>query len=148
MSNKLEHSHQEMKIIHFFLLYRKLEERETLANRVQYLEARIAEKDEEIKLLSRKNALMEKNLKSQLALEQQKLKEIGQKYEMTLVETGKSYTNVVEVPILLIIIMMRAEINYFIVASGYQHTTTANHQFNASTCGSESESKTFTSPEQ
>lgn len=77
---------------------RKLEEREALADRVRYLETRLAEKDEEIKLLARKNSLMEKNLKSQLALEHQKRKEIGHKYEISLSESGKSSSaNIVEV---------------------------------------------------
>lgn len=77
---------------------RKLEEREALTAKVRYMEIRLAEKDEEIKLLARKNSLMEKNLKSQLALEQQKLKEIGNKYEISLSESGKSSSaNIVEV---------------------------------------------------
>lgn len=78
---------------------RKLEERETLAGKVRYLEMRLAEKDEEIKLLTRKNALESKNFKSQLANEQQKIKDISHKQEKAAGgDSGrKSAGNIVEV---------------------------------------------------
>lgn len=87
----------------FFPSISKLEEREALTNRVRSLESKLGEKDEEIRLLERKNSVMERNLKSQLALEHQKLKEMGTKYEMSLIEAAKSSTSISEVSALCLL---------------------------------------------
>lgn len=58
----------------------------------------LAEKDEETILLRRKNALEFKNFKSQLANEQQKIKDIGQKNDDSASNSDrKSTENIVEV---------------------------------------------------
>ena len=68
-----------------------------LAAKVKCLEMKLAEKDEEIKLLVRKNSLMEKNMKYRLAKEQNKLKEIELKQDSSVPETIRGSTNIVEV---------------------------------------------------
>lgn len=60
---------------------RNLESRETLSGKVHYLELRMAEKDEQIKLLMRRNNLEAKNFKVQLHNEQKKYKTLCQKME-------------------------------------------------------------------
>lgn len=57
------------------LFLRNLEERETLTTKLNSLEKILIEKDEEIKLLTRKNAIEAKNFKTQLANERKKSKE-------------------------------------------------------------------------
>lgn len=63
------------------ILHRNLEQRETLSGKVHYLELRLAEKEDEINLLIRKNHLETKNLKAQIHNEQKKVKEIQKKLE-------------------------------------------------------------------
>lgn len=58
-----------------------MEQRETLSGKVHYLELRLAEKDEEIKILTRKNMLETKNYKTQLINEQKKCKEFQKQLE-------------------------------------------------------------------
>lgn len=58
---------------------RHLEERETLTIKVDALERKLDEKEEEIKLLARRNTLEAKNFKTQLINERKKYKEISQK---------------------------------------------------------------------
>lgn len=64
------------------LAFRNLEEREKLSDRVVFLELRLQEKDEEMKLSSRRTQLEAKNLKTQLIAEQCKLKDILHKLEV------------------------------------------------------------------
>lgn len=61
------------------LLCRQLESRETLSGKVHYLELRMAEKDDQIKMLMRRNHLEAKNFKVQLHNEQKKYKTLCQK---------------------------------------------------------------------
>lgn len=61
--------------------YRNLEARETLSGKVHYLELRLAEMDEEIKMLIRRNHLEAKNFKVQLHNEQKKYKILCQKLD-------------------------------------------------------------------
>ncbi|XP_055322434.1 uncharacterized protein LOC129578224 isoform X2 [Sitodiplosis mosellana] len=58
---------------------RNLEERETLQIKVESLEQKLNEKEEEIKMLSRRNTIEAKNFKMQLANERKKYKELCQK---------------------------------------------------------------------
>lgn len=58
-----------------------MEERETLSGKVHYLQLRLVEKDDELKLLQRRNHLEAKNFKVQLINEQKKIKELCQKLE-------------------------------------------------------------------
>lgn len=63
----------------FCAIFRSLEEREKLSERVAFLELRLQEKDEEMKVSARRTQLEAKNLKSQLLAEQGKLKDIVHK---------------------------------------------------------------------
>lgn len=58
---------------------RNLEEREVLQAKVGSLEQKLSEKEEEIKVLNRRNLLEAKNFKTQLANEKKKYKELCQK---------------------------------------------------------------------
>ncbi|XP_031620331.1 kinetochore protein SLK19 [Contarinia nasturtii] len=58
---------------------RHLEEREVLQTKVVSLEQKLSEKEEEIKVLTRRNTLEAKNFKTQLANERKKYKELCQK---------------------------------------------------------------------
>lgn len=62
------------------MLFRHLEERETLTSKLQSMEKILSEKDEEIKMLTRKNAIEAKNYKTHLANERKKYKELCQKH--------------------------------------------------------------------
>lgn len=75
---------------------RKLEERETLAARVRFLEHCLAERDEEIKVLTRNNALIEKNSKYRLAQEHKKLKDVESKHNIMASDSVRG-VNIVEV---------------------------------------------------
>lgn len=68
-------------------VYRNLESREVLSGKVHYLQLRMAEKDEEIKMLSRRNHLEAKNFKVQLHNEQKKYKNLCQKLGNTSTKT-------------------------------------------------------------
>lgn len=63
--------------------FRNLECRDTLSGKVHYLELRLAEKDEQIKMLMRRNHLEAKNFKVHLHNEQKKYKALCQKLEKT-----------------------------------------------------------------
>lgn len=67
-----------------------MEEREKLQDRVQYLEVRIMEKDDEMKVLMRRIQLDAKNYKSQLTHEQNKSKDLQQRLEKNVQEVQKS----------------------------------------------------------
>lgn len=58
---------------------RHLEQREVLTQKVDSLERKLDEKEEEIRLLTRRNTLEAKNFKTQLANERKKFKELCQK---------------------------------------------------------------------
>lgn len=73
--------------IHSKEVYRNLEARETLSGKVHYLQLRMAEKDEEIKMLMRRNHLEAKNFKAQLHNEQKKYKTLCQKLENASTKT-------------------------------------------------------------
>lgn len=61
---------------------RNLEEREILAVKVDSLELKLAEKEEEVKNLLRRNSLEAKNFKVHLANERKKYRELCQKQNM------------------------------------------------------------------
>lgn len=77
-------------LILFFFFFRNLEEREKLQDRVRYLEVRILEKDDEMKVLMRRIQLDAKNYKSQLIVEQNKSKDLQQRLEKSVQEVGLS----------------------------------------------------------
>lgn len=64
-----------------FIFERNLEERELLTVKLQLLERQLTEKDEELKMLTRRNHLEAKNFKVQLSNEKKKYKELCQKFE-------------------------------------------------------------------
>lgn len=57
-----------------------MEEREKLSDRVRYLEVRVTEKDDEMKVLLRRIQLDAKGFRSQLAAEHAKYKELQIKF--------------------------------------------------------------------
>lgn len=67
-----------------------MEEREKLQERVRYLEVRIVEKDDEMKVLMRRIQLDAKNYKLQLNIEQNKSKDLQQRLEKSVQEVGLS----------------------------------------------------------
>lgn len=71
-------------------VYRNLEDREKLAERVRDLDIRCMEKDEEIKLLVRRLQLETKNFKTQLSAEHLKYKELNNKYEKLTIKCNQS----------------------------------------------------------
>lgn len=72
---------------------------EELTVKLRYMETQLAEKDEKIKLLARKNSFMEKTISSQRS--HQKIKEIEHNYEISLRESGKSSSaNIVKVTLI------------------------------------------------
>lgn len=52
-----------------------------LSGKLHYLELRLAEKDDEIKMLTRKNVLETKNLKAQILKEHKKCKDLQMQLE-------------------------------------------------------------------
>lgn len=74
----------------FFVFSRHLEERESLTNKVDAYARKLEEKEEEIKLLTRRNNLEAKNFKTQLANEKKKFKDLCQKFNTTEKPCGKN----------------------------------------------------------
>ncbi|XP_037905707.1 lebercilin-like protein isoform X2 [Hermetia illucens] len=68
---------------------RNLEDRERLTERVRYLESRLNEKDNDVKLLARRIQLEAKNYKAQIYKEQQKYKQLIQKLEQARCDVDK-----------------------------------------------------------
>lgn len=71
------------------MFWRNLEEREALTAKLQSLEKQLIEKDEDLKVLTRRNHLEAKNFKAQLVNEKKKYKELSQKFEQ--LNSGKRY---------------------------------------------------------
>lgn len=69
-----------------------MEEREALTLKLHALEREFAEKDEEIKVLTRRNHLEAKNFKAQLANEKKKNKDLCQKIEQLSIKRYGSST--------------------------------------------------------
>lgn len=65
---------------------RNLEDRQKLTEKLQSLEARLQEKDNDIKLMARKMQLESKQTKQQLQMEQRKNKELLMKLEKARLE--------------------------------------------------------------
>lgn len=65
---------------------RNLEDREKLTNRVRYMEIRLNEKDDEIKVLHRRLLLESKTYKTQVNAEHLKYKELNHKLEKITLE--------------------------------------------------------------
>lgn len=61
--------------------HRNLEERERLTERVAYLEMRLQEKDEEMKVSMRRSQLETKSMRAQVVLEHGRVRELQQKLE-------------------------------------------------------------------
>lgn len=61
------------------LFFRHLEEREVLKSKLESMERKLEERDNEIRQLTRRNHLEAKNFKTQLANERKKYKELCQK---------------------------------------------------------------------
>lgn len=68
---------------------RSLEERERLTERVAYLDMRLQEKDEEMKVSMRRSQLENKSLRSQLHNEQAKVRDIQHKLDLSGAEVHK-----------------------------------------------------------
>lgn len=69
-----------------FFLFRNLDERQKLQEKLKSLEQRLEEKDNDMKLMARKVQLESKNIRQQLLNEQRKGKEVMLKLEKAKLE--------------------------------------------------------------
>lgn len=78
-------------ILFYFNWPRHLEEREVLKAKVESMERKLEERDNDIRQLTRRNYLEVKNFKTQLASERKKYKELCQK--QTIEKTGEKISS-------------------------------------------------------
>lgn len=81
-------------VFFIFLNYsRHLEEREVLKAKLESMERKLEERDNDIRQLNRRNYLETKNFKTQLATERKKYKELCQKQNNNIDKTGEKISS-------------------------------------------------------